>query len=226
MSGLVTAVSPGNATITVTTEDGGKTAISQITVNAAIIPVTGVGLLPATSSLYVNETQQLTATVLPLDATNQSVLWSSDNTSVATVSMSGLVTAVSPGNATITVTTEDGGKTAISQITVNDVLVTEGLKIGNLNEYTNSAIISDNIPTGVKLFPNPITNGLLNIELTSVKESAILKIIDLSGRVVYNKTLMTSNNIQKLNIKELNPGPYLVRVLLDNKIYTKKIVVK
>ena len=82
------------------------------------IPVTSVSVSPTSATINVNGTQQLSATVSPSDATNKSVTWSSSNTSVATVSSSGLVTGVSAGNATITVKTNDGNKTATSTITV------------------------------------------------------------------------------------------------------------
>ena len=82
------------------------------------IPVTGVSVSPTSATISVNGTQQLSATVSPSDATNKSLTWSSSNTSVATVSSSGLVTGVSAGNATITVKTNDGNKTATSTITV------------------------------------------------------------------------------------------------------------
>jgi hypothetical protein len=71
-------------------------------------------------SLNPGQTRQLTAAVTPPDALNQTVVWSSSNSSIASVNASsGLVTAGStPGTATITVTTGDGGKTATCQITV------------------------------------------------------------------------------------------------------------
>lgn len=116
-SGLVSAVSAGTATITVKTVDGNKTATSAITV--AAIPVASVSVSPTTASLYAGNTQQLLATIAPANATNKTVTWSSSNTGVATVNSSGLVTAVSAGTANITVTTQDGSKTAIAAITVN-----------------------------------------------------------------------------------------------------------
>jgi uncharacterized protein YjdB len=116
-SGLVSAVSAGTTTITVKTVDGNKTATSAITV--AAIPVASVIVSPTTASLYAGNTQQLSATIAPANATNKTVTWSSSNTAVATVNSSGLVTAVSAGTANITVTTQDGSKTAIAAITVN-----------------------------------------------------------------------------------------------------------
>jgi uncharacterized protein YjdB len=117
-TGLVTAVAAGNATITVTTVDGDYTATSAITVVVPVVPVTGVTIAPTTATINVGATQQLTVTVAPVNATNQAVTWTSSDTAVATVSPTGLVTAVAAGNATITVTTIDGGFTDTSTITV------------------------------------------------------------------------------------------------------------
>jgi len=63
-------------------------------------------------------TQQLVATIAPTNARNHNVTWSSNNPNVASVSSNGLVTAVSPGNATITVTTECGNRTDSVMVTV------------------------------------------------------------------------------------------------------------
>ena len=119
--GLVTAVSVGTANITVTTEDGGHTDICTVTV---VQPVTGVSLNKTTTTINVGNTEQLTASVAPDNATNKTVSWSSSNNAVATVSSAGLVTAVSSGTANITVTTQDGGKTATCAVTVEDLPIT------------------------------------------------------------------------------------------------------
>ena len=117
-NGVVTAVSAGEAIITVTTEDGAKTATCKVTVNASqTVPVTGVTLDKAELTLEKGSTGTLKATVEPQNATNNTVTWSSSNPEFATVD-NGVVTAVSAGEATITVTTEDGGKTATCKVTV------------------------------------------------------------------------------------------------------------
>lgn len=117
-TGVVIAKSAGTATITVKTTDGAKTATCSVTVKAATVPVTGVSLNTTSLSLTEGETQTLTATVSPSNATDKSVTWSSNNTSVATVSSTGVVTAKSAGSAIITVTTKDGSKTATCSVTV------------------------------------------------------------------------------------------------------------
>ncbi|MDR0863616.1 MAG: Ig-like domain-containing protein [Candidatus Symbiothrix sp.] len=91
-------------------------------INAAV-PVTGVTVSPTSKAFTTLTTQQLTATVAPTTATNKAVTWESSNTAVATVSASGLVTAIGNGSATITVTTTDGGHEDHSSITVVNVEV-------------------------------------------------------------------------------------------------------
>ena len=117
-NGKVTAIKAGTATITVTTDDGGKTATCQVTVNARIYNVESVSLDKTSITLTEGDSETLTATVSPSNATNKNVIWKSSNTSVATVN-NGVVTAIKAGTATITVTTDDGGKTATCQVTVN-----------------------------------------------------------------------------------------------------------
>jgi uncharacterized protein YjdB len=117
-NGRVTAVAPGTATIRATSE--GRTGTSTVTVTAPPpAPVASVGVSPPTGELDVGGTLQLTAT--PRDAagnplSGRQVTWTSSNTSVATVDANGRVTAVGPGTATISATSE--GQTGTATITV------------------------------------------------------------------------------------------------------------
>ena len=117
-NGRVTALKPGNTTIKAKSDDGGKTATCQVTVKAKVYNVESVSLDKTNITLTEGDSETLTATVYPDNATNKNVSWKSSNTSVATVN-NGVVTALKAGTATITVTTEDGGKTATCQVTVN-----------------------------------------------------------------------------------------------------------
>ena len=116
-SGVVTAVAAGAATITVKTTDGGFTASSTVTVTSTV-PATSVTVSPSTVALAPGQTQTLTAAVLPSNVTNKLVTWTTSNMQVASVSTSGVVTAVAAGSATITARTTDGGFTATSTATV------------------------------------------------------------------------------------------------------------
>lgn len=82
-------------------------------------PVTGVTLNKTTLDLIAGGEETLTATVAPADATNKNVTWASSDTTVATVA-GGKITALKSGSTTITVTTEDGAKTATCAVTVSD----------------------------------------------------------------------------------------------------------
>ena len=91
---------------------------ATLTVNAAAtVPVESVSLDNTNLDLREGETAQLTATVLPDNASNKNVTWESSNKSVATVDANGLVTAVSAGTATITATAD--GKSATCTVTVS-----------------------------------------------------------------------------------------------------------
>ncbi len=114
-TGKVTAVDAGLATITVTTEDGAKTAVCNVTV---IAKVTGVTLDKTAIEVLVGRNDTLTATIAPEDATDKTVTWSTSDAAVATVDANGKVTAVAVGTATITVTTKDGSFTATFTATV------------------------------------------------------------------------------------------------------------
>lgn len=118
-NGTVTAVSAGSATITAKSDDGGKTATCNVTVNSKIVAVTGVSLDKTSLELTEGEEYTLVATVLPTNASNKQISWKSNDETVATVS-DGKVKAIKPGSTTITVTTSDGNKTASCSVKVNE----------------------------------------------------------------------------------------------------------
>ncbi|HYT72635.1 MAG TPA: Ig-like domain-containing protein, partial [Gemmatimonadales bacterium] len=126
-SGLVTGVAVGSATITATSE--GKSGSAAVTVTQ--VPVASVTVSPATATIQVGQTVQLTAT--PKDASGNPlagrvVTWASGSTSIATVNASGLVSGVAPGSATITATSE--GKSGTAAITVTVVIGTTAVLVG------------------------------------------------------------------------------------------------
>ena len=106
--GTITAVKAGEATITVTTVDGGLTATCKVTVTKAPVYVTGVELNKTELVLEEGKSETLIATVIPSNADDKRVVWESDNTAAATVDENGLVAAIKKGEANITVTTVDG----------------------------------------------------------------------------------------------------------------------
>ena len=116
-SGLVTGVVAGSTTITATSE--GKSGTSAVTVTAAPLPVASVTVSPASASVFVGQTVQLTATPKDVNGnplTGRTITWGSSPSSIAGVNGSGLVTGVAVGGATITATSE--GKSGTSALTV------------------------------------------------------------------------------------------------------------
>lgn len=130
-NGLVTGVGSGTGIISVTTHDGGFVANITISVAVPHVPVTGVSITEGSSGTVVN-TQQLTAVVTPADATVNTVAWSSSDSTVASVDSNGLVKALKPGSATITVTTTEGAFTATYAVTVPAVGSLTTDSIGNV----------------------------------------------------------------------------------------------
>lgn len=114
IGGYVQALKAGTATIFVQTLNGNLVAKCQYTV---LQPVLGVQINKEMQNLLVGNSDSLTATVLPADASNKDVLWSTDNDAVAVVS-NGVVTAMKTGTARISVKTVDGGFSAQCLYTV------------------------------------------------------------------------------------------------------------
>ena len=178
-NGTVTAVSKGTATITA--QAGGKTATCAVTVNP--IPVENVTLNVTTLKLAPNMTKTLTATVNPDDADDTTVTWSSSDTSVATVSNDGMVTAVKVGAATITA--QAGGKTAACEVTVHAHriqggntctecgIVLEDFEIDSdsvLTKYKGNAATVD-IPDGVTSIGRKAFEGCTSLKSVTIPDS-------------------------------------------------------
>jgi uncharacterized protein YjdB/C1A family cysteine protease len=128
-NGKVTAVAEGTAVITCTAADGsGVSESASLNVENPGIKVSSITLNEEQKTLEVDDTLELIATVLPDNADNKEVQWSSDDSAVASVTDEGVVTAHSVGTATITCRATDGsGVKAEAYVTVeaseNDILV-------------------------------------------------------------------------------------------------------
>ncbi len=117
----VTGIAQGSATITCTAEINSQSYSDDftLTVNPKTVPVESISLNKTELSLKKGTSETLTLAFTPTDATEQTVTWSSDHSECATVE-NGLVTAVAAGEATITVTTKGGDKTATCKVTVTE----------------------------------------------------------------------------------------------------------
>ena len=174
--GNVTGVKPGQATITVTTEDGGKTAECVVTVEKAPVKVTGVELNYKERTINIGNAGTLIATVLPKDATNKNVTWTVSDESVLKV-QDGVVTPKKEGTATVTVTTEDGGFTATCEVTATaKVVAVSGVK---LDKTSQTIYVGDGFQLKATISPTNASNP--EVTWTSSKESVAK--VDKTGKV-------------------------------------------
>jgi uncharacterized protein YjdB len=114
-SGLVSAVSLGSAIVTATSADGSFTA--SCAVQVIPVPVSRVSLNVSSVTIAAGRAYTLTATVYPANAANKAVSWSSSDEDIAFVT-EGETAGISVGQATVTVTSADGGFTASCLVTV------------------------------------------------------------------------------------------------------------
>ena len=214
---------PGNAAAPIINEvDGTEARFLRITVSGAdiytgewvsltelrvfgqgereVVFVNGVSLDLSSVTLLEGETQQLTATINPSNATNNAANFSSSDPSIASVDTNGLVTAVSEGTATITVTTEDGGFSATTEITVTRPL---------------SALNGQN---QIRIVPNPATSV---VHIHGAEPYQTVSVFDQTGKIVlYQKV----ESLVSLDIRALKTGIYLVRLEGSEGVQSVKLI--
>ena len=156
--------------------------------------VEGITLNKASTTINVGATETLTATVTPAAAVNKNVTWTSSNTSVATVSSSGVVTGVGRGTATITATTVDGGYTASCTVTVRKHVVftttSSNLSTGNNRSLSNDGVTVtfSNINTVNASYVRPGNRATITISAGSEKMTSVI-INFSSSYYTYNFTV-------------------------------------
>lgn len=120
-NGVVTGISLGHAVITVTTEDGGYSASVDLEVIKAPtidIPVQNVYVTPQKLTFEVGQTVVLQAKITPLNASNQNLIWTSSDATIAKVDANGMVTALKEGVVEIEAMTEDGRRRSDATLTI------------------------------------------------------------------------------------------------------------
>ncbi|MCK9561446.1 MAG: CIA30 family protein [Bacteroidales bacterium] len=202
VDGLVTAVGVGNCIITVrSVADNTKFDICAVTVDSDIVNVTGVSLNQNELTISIQASQALTATVNPLDATNKSVIWSSDNPAIAEV-VNGTVTGISVGSTIIRVETVDGSHEATCIVNVKAIPV-EGV---SLNESSLSlAATSGPVQLVATINPANATNKAVN---WSSSNEAVVTVNDMGiitvkgiGEAIITVTTVDGNYSATCNVE-------------------------
>ena len=203
VDGVVTAVAEGTATITVTCGDASATC--EVTVKA--VPATSITLNMTEATLdNIGDTVTLTATVGPANATDKTVVWTSSDEKVATVSEEGVVTAIAEGTATITATCGEVSATC---------------KIKSLDRSSVESIGDSNPANWIK-----VKNGGVEICFNNPEATEIF-VIDLDGKIISRKSVNGGvDYIESVDSNTYVPGEYIVRVTSSGKTATKKFGVR
>ncbi len=180
-TGKITAKSSGSATITATTSNGKK---ASCTVNVNSIEVSSVSLNAYSITLDEQQTYQLSATVYPSNATNKTLTWSTNNSSVATVTSTGKVTAVSGGTANITAKTTNG-KSASCTVTVNEKIMPKSVEV---LPKVLTLTVGKTFELNAKITPNNAVDK--SVSWSSSNSNAVS--VDQNGKLVANKAGMSA----------------------------------
>ena len=221
-SGLVTGVAPGTATITATSE--GKSGGTTVTVTPA--PVSTVTIAPPSASVTAGKTTQLTATAKDANGntlTGRAIGWTSSNSSIATVSETGLVTGVTAGSATITATSE--GKSGTSNITV----LTPILAVGSVTLAPSTATIIANgrtttlVPTvkdaaGTVVTDRQITWSSSNTSVATVSSSGVVTSGTTTGTATITATAEGKSGTSTVTVTPVPVGSVTISPATPNVI--------
>lgn len=182
---------------------------SRVTVKGKVtvgngISVTGVTLDKTTATVAVDKTITLNATIKPSDATTKSVTWSTDNSSIATVSTSGVVTGKKAGTATITAKTDDGNYRATCKVTVTGTAATIAVTGVTLSPTSTSVAVGSTVVLTPTVTPSNASNKAVswassNTGVATVNNGTV------TGQSVGNATItVTTTDGQKTAICTVN----------------------
>lgn len=175
--------------------------IDKIVIIKNTVSVESITIEVSNLELKKNENYQLNYNIVPENATNKSVTWSSSNNNVATVDNNGLVTAISEGSATIEVETEDGKLKDIVEVIVSP---TTSVETANIN---------------IKIYPNPIENRLVIETGDILKYEVVLS--DISGNILYSEF-----DKNEIDFSIFSSGNYFLTLIANNKYYNFKLIKK
>lgn len=176
-TGLLKALKQGKVTVKAESKIDGSTvpyyATQEIEIKEDTVAVQSVSLNESSLTLKKGESKKLIATIEPEDATNKSVIWSTNRSSVATVDENGNVTAVAKGTAVIKVTTKDGNMSDECQVTVEE----DTQNTPEETEHIKLSSTSERLSVGATLTLSAITDPEQEVVWTSSDEK-IAKLVE------------------------------------------------
>lgn len=214
------AVPTGTYTVTATTADGNKKDTSTLVLSEPDIAVVGIAIAPKAVTLEVGETQQLTPTITPANATNKVVIYSSKAQGIASVDEDGLVTAVTGGSAEITATSyADGSKIDICTVTVVEpvvdvtgVTLSPKTSTGESGTAGTTQLTAAVAPTGatnkaVTYAITPVTTGLTVSNAGLISWTADVAAGTYTTTVTTTDGAKTDTHVLTLTDPEPDPNP-------------------
>lgn len=205
--GKLTAKASGKVIVTATAWDGSKvTGTKEIVVTNRLVQSITVSSTPK-DTVLVSGTLQMSAAVLPANATNPAVNWNVSPSNLASINSSGLLTASAKGKVTVTATAKDASGISGTK----DIII-----------YDNSTgIRSSKNFENITMFPNPLFTGSLTI--LGIDKIEQIEITDLTGRKILGINDLMQSFIQiQLQVK---PGVYVVKLFDGKESVYKKILV-
>ena len=170
-NGVITGLNGGKTKIIVTTSDGNVAMVSvKVTV---IVPVTGISLNKNEVILSVNEVKNLVATITPSDASDKNLTWASSDSTIVSVSSSGQLLGIQPGNAVITVLAKNGIK---AQCHVRVVQPVTGV---SLNKKSGELDVGESMSLISTISPSNATNQKVNWK----SSNSNIATVDANGKI-------------------------------------------
>lgn len=182
--------------------------------NTAIIPVTNLIAKPKRMSVSVGGTKYLKHRVIPSNATNQGVSWTSADESIAYVDQYGAVTGIRKGKTSISINTTDGNKKATVTVFVKNNI-----------QRLDQEVVADQ---QVNIYPNPAYQESLNLRFRNPIKNASVNIYNTQGEVVFHQKyqgVRSNIYIDASEIKLLN-GMYFVTIISNDSSISSKLIVK
>ncbi|MGN0807409.1 MAG: Ig-like domain-containing protein [Candidatus Coproplasma sp.] len=197
VNGVVTALKAGTVTITATSAENSGLSASCVYTVSNVAP-TSITLNTTSATITVGDTLNLTASVLPSNATFKTVTWSTSNSSVATVDANGKVTAIGTGSVTITATADDASSVkATCAITVKaEIVKVTGIALNYSNENLN---VGDTLQLTATVTPDnaddtSVSWSTSNSSIATVSASGFVTVVG-EGTVTITATSATVSSV-------------------------------
>lgn len=169
-----------------------QTTSANITINPILVSSITIGSKPS-AALHVGDIHQLTATVLPANATDRAINWTSSDISVATVSSTGLITALAAGNTTITATAHDGS--GVSDTCSIEIVAVPQVVNWYVGHITNTSRTDFKAKTAAELEESAVAQSETSATWTPAAAKDICYLLIRDGVVTPSSATMTSGGL-------------------------------